>query len=330
MYLPEYSITSKTLKSIANIEYCKAIIEASTILPHWQKQLEKEARIREITSTLQYLGINTSFEETKRFIDKIEPSTKKEVANFSECLDQITEISKNKDFEEDDFKNLHITLSQDLLPQNKAGVYRSTRIENTTSPEEILAEMTELMDWYNSLDAYESHPIIKAGILKARLETIMPFEKTNFAIANLATLMSLKSNNYNIKDYICLGDFYNQLKFPYNNAIQSVYQNHMDLTRWLEFFTDGLSHELSNIKEKVTLLARDTKVAKASGRVKLSPRQERIIEHLQDYGILQNKDFPKLFPGVSEDSILRDLKALMNEGLIIKTGSTKSSRYELP
>jgi DeoR/GlpR family transcriptional regulator of sugar metabolism len=77
------------------------------------------------------------------------------------------------------------------------------------------------------------------------------------------------------------------------------------------------------------LLARDTKLAKATGRVKLSGRQQRIVEHLQDYGILQNKDFALIFPDVSEDSILRDLKALIAEGIVVKNGSTKSSRYEL-
>jgi len=44
---------------------------------------------------------------------------------------------------------------------------------------------------------------------------------------------------------------------------------------------------------------------------------------------MQNKDFPKLFPGVSEDSILRDIKVLLNQGIVVKTGSTKSSMYEL-
>jgi DeoR/GlpR family transcriptional regulator of sugar metabolism len=61
----------------------------------------------------------------------------------------------------------------------------------------------------------------------------------------------------------------------------------------------------------------------------VSERQERIIEYLQDYGMLQNKDFPRIFPNISEDTVLRDLKVLIDMGIIQKTGSTKSSRYVL-
>ncbi len=325
MFIPEYSITTKTLKNVANIEYCKAIIETCAILPHWQKQLEKEARIRTVTATLQFQGINISFDTVKKFIDKVEPATQKELVNLNTALDKLDDIGKYKDFEEDDFKTLHTLLSQDLLPQLKSGIYRSTKHAKATDPEEILAQMVELMDWYNSLDARETHPVVKAGILKARIETIVPFEKTNFVISNLAMRLALKANGYDLKDYISPEDFYNKSKYQYDHVLASG----LDLTTWLEFLTEGLSYESSNIKEKVSLLARDTKVAKVSGRVRLTQRQERIVEHLQDYGILQNKDFAKVFPDVSEDSILRDLKTLMTEGLIIKSGSTKSSMYEL-
>jgi len=50
---------------------------------------------------------------------------------------------------------------------------------------------------------------------------------------------------------------------------------------------------------------------------------------LQDYGMIQNKDFPNLFPNISEDTVLRELKKLLEKDLIVKKGKTKSSRYEL-
>src|SRR5205085_2564458 len=157
MYIPEYSISSKTLKNIANIEYGKAIIETSTILPHWQKQLEKEAQIRTISYSLQFLGLNTPYEAVKKFVDQLEKSTSTEIYNLNAALSEVDNISKSKDLDEEDFKLLHTILSKDLLPNTKAGVYRSTKIKGATDPEEILAEMVELMDWYNSLDAQETH-----------------------------------------------------------------------------------------------------------------------------------------------------------------------------
>ncbi|HSX39307.1 MAG TPA: Fic family protein [Candidatus Saccharimonadales bacterium] len=329
MYIPEYSISSKTLKNIASIEYSKALIENSTILTHWEKQLEKEALARTIAFSWQFLGLNLPYETVKKIADGVEKSLPTEVLNLTNALQEVVTTSNSKDLDEQDLRNLHKAASQNLLPTSKVGVYRSGRIKGATDPEEILAEMVELIDWYNSLDAQETHPIIKAGILKARLEMVIPFEKTNYIISNLATQISLKAYGYDIRDFISLEPHYYNSKFMYEQLIQSLMYNSPDLTRWLEFFTETMADELSNIKDKVLLLARDTKVAKVSGRARLTERQERIVEHLQDYGLLQNKDFTVLFPGISEDSILRDLKVLLNEGIIIKTGSTKSSRYEL-
>ena len=61
----------------------------------------------------------------------------------------------------------------------------------------------------------------------------------------------------------------------------------------------------------------------------LTERQMRIIEYIQDIGYVQNKAFSSLFPDLSEDSILRDIKDLIEKNLVKKIGKTKSARYVL-
>lgn len=324
MYLPEYSITNKTLRNISNIGYNQALIENTPILPNWERQLKKEARIRALCGSLKFMGANASYEDVKRYVDSV-ATVPSFVKNVSESLDFVESKTNVSELEEKDLKDL-----QRLVSGNSAGTgsYRKRNIAGTVHPEEILAEIVELMDWYNSLDARDTHPIITAGILKIKLEAISPFEQTNFLVSNLLARLALKIAGYEVKNYYCLEEWYGKSKWEYDSLVKNCGAGE-ELTKWLEYFTEGLSMELSNIKEKVTLLARDTKVAKVSGRIKLTDRQEKIIEHLQDYGLLQNKDFAKVFPDVSEDSILRDLKALMSKKIVVKSGSTKSSRYEL-
>lgn len=59
----------------------------------------------------------------------------------------------------------------------------------------------------------------------------------------------------------------------------------------------------------------------------LSDRQIKIVEYIQKVGFLQNKAFDSLFPMVSEDTILNELKGLQKNGIIKKVGVTKSARY---
>jgi len=327
MFVPEYTITSEILKNIASIEYSKAIIESQAVLPHWEKQLQKEAKIRAIKHGLGSDGYIFDDTQIKRHLDKISKSTAKEIKNYTKALNVMEKVSHNKEVDEVEIKDIHRKLTENILPNTKQGRYRSSKLEEGTNPDEILAETVELFDWYNSLDAQEAHPIISCGVILSQMEKIKPFDAMNSSISKITAKLGLKIGGYGINDYYCLDEFFDKNKATHTKTLESTKEG--DLTKWLEYFTDVMAREVSNIKEQVMLLARDTKLAKASGRIDLTERQERIIEFLQDYGLLQNKAFPKLFPGVSEDSVLRDLKVLIDKGIVVKRGKTKSSRYEL-
>lgn len=329
MFLPEYSITPKTLKNISIIEYGKALIENTTILPSWELQLKKEAIVKIIYGSLQLLGINGDQQKIKASIDNINRSNSQEATNIIVAAQLAEEISKNKELEEVDLKYIHKTLTEGILPKVKQGAYRGTKIQGKTSPERILAHTVQLFDWYNSLDAKETHPVITSAIIKAYLEVIRPFEELNNIASNLLTYISLKTLGYGFKDFISLENYYKNTKNEYEHQIGSLDLDEPDFTMWIEYFSNGLASEVSTTAQNVKLLAKDTKLAKVTGRTRLSLRQEKIVEHIQDYGLLQNKDFSTLFPDVSEDTVLRDLKVLIDMDIVQKVGSTKSSRYEL-
>lgn len=329
MFIPEYTITNNILKNISIAEHGKAIVETTTILPRWQRQLEKEARLKLLDSLLKLLNIRIPPEKLKKSLDSLTEDVSVEIENLLETMELLEELIEVSSFEEETVRNLHKTTFKNTLPKTKVGVYRNAENAGKTSPEEILAQMAELADWYNSLDAKETHPILKAGILKAQLEYIMPFEVGSTAAATWATLFSLGADAYRINEYICLEDYFLRSGAIYNRALLSVEAQEGDFTEWLEYYTEAFVTEVSNIKEKIILLAKDTKVAKASGQARLTPRQEKLVVYLQDYGMLQNRNFVQLFPHVSEDSVLRDLKRLVDMGVVVKRGSTKASRYEL-
>jgi len=105
-----------------------------------------------------------------------------------------------------------------------------------------------------------------------------------------------------------------------------------DLTEWLEYFTEGLAIELTKIKEKIEKISVDGKLKERLGGapILLSDRQLKIIEYIQKAGYLQNSAFKQLFPMVSEDTVLNELKYLLKHGLIRKQGSTKGAKYVMP
>lgn len=329
MFIPEYSLTNKIVKNIAVVEYSKALIDSTAILPTWQKQLEKEAKLKTIVAMMRMKKLTVNVDIIKKFVDKLDKNSQIELSNISDGLDLGNDLASSSELDEDILKTLHACLSKGIVPEKGLGSYRSKKLINAVEPEIILPSMVELFDWYNSLEAQETHALVVAAAVKARLEAIQPFETTNTWVTDITVRMLLKARGYNFNNYTSIESRYDNTKQQYEQKLLTVIPFNADLTEFIEYFTEEMAHEVGNVKEKVALLARDTKLAKASGRVKLSDRQQRIIEYLQDYGLLQNKDFVRVFPDVSEDSILRDLKTLINEGIVVKNGSTKSSRYEL-
>jgi Fic family protein len=233
----------------------------------------------------------------------------------------VVGLSGKKEFTEKEIREIAKTLT------HKSG-YRDTKIKGKPNPEELLATIVQFFDWHQSLDAMETHPVIVAAVTKAFFEMTSPFKNYNDLISGLISILSLNTSGYEFKNMVYADEYFEKSKREYESSMKSAVET-SDMTAWIEYYTEGLSAEISNVKEKIKLLARDTKVAKATGRNKFTPRQERIVEYLQDYGILQNKDFVRVFPDVSEDSILRDLKVLIGKGVVQKSGSTKSSKYEL-
>jgi hypothetical protein len=322
MFIPEYTITSKFLNNVAIFEYSKAVIENTIILPSWENQLIRETRVAITSAALKKYGLVWDIPEIKKSLDDPFSVNSQEFKDTLNTINLVEKLSTKKDFSELCVQEIAKSLA-------KTASYRDTKITGKIIPEEILAKIVQYFDWYQSLDAKETHPIIVSAITKAFIEANQPFKKQNSLISDFAFILNLKTLGYSLKNLLSLDEYFEKTERKYLELINGFSKTAPDFTDWLEYISEGMAIESSNIKEKVKLLAKDTKIAKASGRAKFTTRQERIVEYLQDYGVLQNKDFTRIFPDFSEDSILRDLKFLIDKGVVIKSGSTKSSRYEL-
>jgi len=325
MFLPEYTITNKILKNIATVEYAKALAENTPILPTLEESMQKEASFCLIKSLCTEMTKTFTDNQIKMALDGLLQAVPADLGN-------IVKVVRHTTLEPEDYSNTGLKrVYQMLVGLDDSGKlpYRSQKIDKYTDPEEILAGLVELMDWCQSVDALETHPVVFAAVLRARLEIISAFETFNPVVSNLFTRMALRWRGYNINGFLKYEERFTADRQWYQKATYSIFKDEGDYTYWLEYFSEALSYDAMDIKEKVMLGERRTKTAVAQGLTDLTDRQERIIQFLTNYGTMINKDFASLFPSVSEDSVLRDLKILIDRGVIIKVGSTKSSKYKL-
>jgi hypothetical protein len=322
MHLPDYSITNKILNKVAEIERARGIIENTFVLPFSQNSLRKEAKEKKIYNLLLLEEYDISLFDIKKHFDSISPHLDSEILKIIEIESNIDIIGKSKIPWNQKIKNLN----QKIVDSDK--VFRIKKIPNKVLPEEILAKTTDIGNWLDSDDVKNTHPLIVAAIIFAELEIIKPFEKLSTISNILISEMFLHSNNFKIIENIPYQEIINLKRYKYNDSLEYVVKTE-DFTEWIDFYLDSINQQIQILKEKYILLEKEARQKSIPLVEKLTSRQQRIYQYLLDYKFIQNSQFSILFPDISEDSILRDLKSLIDLGLIVKTGKTKSSKYEI-
>lgn len=362
MYEPRYTITQQILKQIGAIEAARELIEHAALVPAWEAQFRQDALERAVHHGTHLEGNELSKEQANKLVAVEETSVDaaasragiaardrdiQEVINYRKVMKWIDQLGlSGKDtvvFDEGLLKELHRLTMERLLDETDQGQYRQVQvvIKNSKTGEvsfrpplsvEIPFQIEELFEWINSAGAQEQHPVLKAGIVHYELARIHPFIDGNGRVARAMALLSLFVQGYDVKRFFSLEEYYDQNPEEYYAALQSASNDEgFDLTRWLEYFTQGLVVELDKIRQKVLLLSKDMQLKSRVGyQVALSERQIKILETMQKReGKIITADLEAILPLVSVDTILRDLKDLTNKQLIKKKGHTKGAYYIL-
>ena len=327
------------------IEAAKEVIENAPLVPAWEARFREEAMVRTVHHGTHIEGNELSFTEAERLLAgaKIVGRDRdiQEVLNYRNVL-KFIECYEKQDVSEETLKHVHELTVHRILPDEAIGVYRKTQVvvKNSQTGEvtfrpppaiEIPFLIASFLQWLNLAGGDELHVVLKAGISHYEIVRIHPFLDGNGRVARaLATLVLFKAG-YDIKRFFSLEEHYDREPITYYDALQSVGKQNGNLTPWLEYFSEGLAIELTRIKEKIKSLSTDLKIKKSLGGqpLALSERQIKIVEFVQENGFLQNKSFFELFPMISEDTVLRELKDLQKKGILKKEGTTKGVRYVL-
>ncbi|HUD20079.1 MAG TPA: Fic family protein [Patescibacteria group bacterium] len=345
MYTPNYTITNKILKYMGIIEAAKEVIENAPLVPAWEAKFREDAMVRTVHHGTHIEGNELSFGEAEKVLAgaKIVGRDRdiQEVLNYRNVLKFIEGYDK-KEITEESLKRIHEMTVHRILPDTAIGVYRKTQVvvKNSQTGEvtfrpppavEVPFLIASFLQWLNGTNSEDIHTVIKAGIAHYEIVRIHPFLDGNGRVARGVATLVLFKDGYDIKRFFSLEEHYDQEPLSYYDGLQSVGRLNGNLTPWLEYFSEGLAIELTRIKEKIKTLSTDLKLKKSLGGqpLTLTERQIKIVEFVQENGFLQNKSFFELFPMISEDTVLRELKDLIKKGIVKKEGTTKGVRYVL-
>lgn len=344
MFNPKFQITNTILKNIGQIEAAREVIADAPLLPLWERQFREDAIVRTAHHGTHVEGNQLNFTEAKNVLQGQDiigrPRDVQEIINYRKTLSLI-EDEFDRQIErinESLIKKIHKIVVHNILAEGEIGEYRTKSViirnsqtwEVTFRPPESIEVpflMREFVYWLNKVNDDDIHPILKAGISHHEIVRIHPFIDGNGRVARAMATLILYLGNYDIRKFFSLEEYYDQDPVSYYNYLQKGSSG--DMTSWLEYFTLGVSIEFNRVKQRILKMSKDqTLKSKLGGKqIFLSDRQAKLIEYIQAVGYLQNQSFKEIISDVSEDTVLRDLKELVDQGIVKKVGKTKAARY---
>lgn len=359
MYQPFFQITHNLLTYISSIEASKALIDSAPLVPSWEAKFRDDALIRTVHFGTKIEGNDLSKEQAQQVIhfkgDAKDLSEKtgvtarerdiQEVINYRNVLlwiDQQKVTQEKPDFSLSTLHTLHSYTMQNLLDSSEIGSFRQKQVivrgvgdGNVVFRPPISVEVpflvSELFDWVNDPQNVHIHPIFKAAIVHYQLVYIHPYVEGNGRTARAFATLVLYLLGYDFKRFFSIEQYFDNDVEQYYKALLSVQQKpNADMTYWMEYFCYGLAVEIDKVKHQVQKLSKDLKLKKELGaQVALSERQIILLELLQNQGSMTSDDAQKVLPNISVDTVLRDIRDLIQKGVVKKEGVTKGVKYGL-
>ena len=344
MFEPNFRYTNKIVQLLTRISAAREVILNSPLIPKWEVALRREAIIHSAHSSTSIEGNRLSLGQVSDLDQGREVMAtrkdKQEVLNYLNVLENIGNIIKGSSISGQDVLNIHRMVAKDTLDNpDDCGVYRNRYVVvanrltgkvffRPPKNEDVPGLINDLLEWINSEEAKELDPIIEAGISHYEFVRIHPFVDGNGRTARVLATLILYLRGFDTKQFFCLDDYYDSDRQAYYRTLQSVDQETLDLTAWLEYFVEGVNVSIETVKERVTRLSSERLRKGERGQIALTERQMRIVEFVNQRGRITNRDVREMFK-LSDEGALKEIKKLVNLGVIKSQGKGRALHYIL-
>ncbi len=345
---PKYIITEKILNNLTAITAAREIIEQAHLVPKWEAKLRRQALLRNAHSSTAIEGNKLTLEQVEALAegkDVVATSKdKKEALNYLEALENIHSFTEKAKFKIADLLNIHRMITKDVMQNTTdSGVFRNRQVfigkrifDGTTfkeiveymppKTEEVPQLIQEFIDWLNLDKSWEMNPVLLAGIVHYEIARIHPFIDGNGRTARLLATVILYLSDFDHRRIFALDDYYDRDRQAYYAALKMAQIADGDITRWLEYFTDGILYSVTEAKDAVLKVGSKRKSGQA--QIALTPKQMQIVEFINVNGKVANKDLQGLFK-ISAQAVHKELVKLVELKVIKPVGEGRALHYLL-
>lgn len=346
-FIPKFTITPKINKELVEIERVRGFLDAIKLDSNWFVDMQKQALILESHHSTHIEGTALSLEQAKSILEGkkvagVSRDDEKEILNYKKAMDFISKyLGKEDPVSEGIIRELHKILVQGVRGENAdPGNYRKIQnyvvnfrtrevVYTPPGPLDVPHLMREFVEWINKSD--DVSPILLAGIVQFQFVHIHPFIDGNGRSARLLSTLILYKTGYDFKRLFTISEYYDKDRPAYYKAIQSVRQNNMDMTFWLEYFVEGLRSQMAEIRQKGEEIIKHDTLLKKAKKTGINQRQEKALKQLIRKGKTTVNEYQEVV-GCIRRTAQRDLEDLAAKGIIktvAKSATDPTKHYVL-
>ena len=235
-----------------------------------------------------------------------------------------------------------------LFPTGRSGIYkiktadwRDEVMQVTSGPmgkekihfeapaaSKVPIEMTVFLEWIE--EETNLDPVLKAGIAHLWFVTIHPFDDGNGRIARAITDLLLARADKTPQRFYSMSAQIQAERNHYYDILESTQKGNLDITPWLLWFLDCLTHSMEQTDEIIAKTMARAQFWEKHKETLFNARQQKILHLLLDdfFGHLKVSNYAKITK-TSTDTALRDLQDLVKKEVLEQQGSGRSTMYKL-
>ncbi len=339
---PRFTITHKITAGLTRIERARGFLEAAQLSEEWLATMRSRALLLEAHHTTHIEGTHLTLEQAERLLAgksvvEADPEDTRELLNYRDAFEFVSGyLHDGGPVTEGLIREIHRRLVEGVRGGSaKPGEYRRVQnyvansltgevIYSPPAPMDVTPMMAELSAWLNA--EHEIHPVLAAGVAQFQLVHIHPFVDGNGRTSRLLSTLCLYRAGYDFKRLFSISEYYDWDRMAFYAALQGVRDRGMDLTGWLDFFVEGLATQMVEVTERGKRAIQSDILTQQH---KLNVRQTAAIRYLLENGKLTIQDFEALCPETTRRSLQRDLRLLLEKGLVVASGATNRLEYKL-
>lgn len=333
-FAPRFTITHAMTGALTAIERARGFLEAATLSEGLIERMSARALLLEAHHTTHIEGTQLTLEQAERLwvgqaVKEANKDDVRELLNYREAFNLVSDyLGSGEPVTEGLIREIHKRLVKGVRGgAADPGRYRATQnyvvnsrtrevIYTPPPPEQVPPLMRELVEWLRAETGI--HAVLVAGIAQFQLVHIHPFVDGNGRTSRLLSTLCLYRAGYDFKRLFTLSEFYDRDRSQFYAALQGAREHGMDMTGWLEYFVYGLMRQLEEVKNRGTAVIRAELLSRFH---RLTGRQGAVLVEVHAAGRLSLGELEPRFSGVSRRSLQRDLRALLEKGLIEELGA---------